>query len=61
MQKADLPAFAKQTLKHILHQYGEVLYSSHETIRRGSVYLLGHNPGGEGYISINDHICSTRS
>ncbi|MGI2169916.1 hypothetical protein ACROAE_06930 [Shewanella sp. MF05960] len=46
--KQDLPDFAKQTLKHILKQKGEVIYSSHETLKEGDIYLLGLNPGGDG-------------
>lgn len=56
MLKADLPAFARQTLKHILNKDGEMLYSSHETIKKGDVYLMGLNPGGEGLNSIASHI-----
>lgn len=56
MLKAELPAFARNTLKHILQRPGEMLYSSHETIRPGSVYLMGLNPGGEGRNCIASHV-----
>lgn len=56
MLKADLPDFAKKTLKHLLNAHGEVIYSSHETIRPGPLYLLGLNPGGDGFITIGEHI-----
>lgn len=35
---------------------GEVVYSSNETFRKGKFYFLGLNPGGEGYISIKEHL-----
>ena len=56
MLKSELPAIAKKTFKHLLHKHGEVIYSSHETIKQGPVYLLGLNPGGDGFISIDEHI-----
>lgn len=56
MLKKDVPNFAKSVLKHILQRHGEVLYSSHETIAPGDVYLLGLNPGGKGFITIEAHI-----
>ncbi|MCU8081468.1 uracil-DNA glycosylase family protein, partial [Shewanella sp. SM103] len=48
VEKEQLPIFAENTLKHILDDIGEVVYSSHETLRKGDVYLLGLNPGGSG-------------
>ncbi|UTM02915.1 uracil-DNA glycosylase family protein [Alcaligenes sp. NLF5-7] len=44
--KEDIPALAAQTLDELLDQPGTILYSSHETISPGSIYLIGLNPGG---------------
>ncbi|MGF1733713.1 hypothetical protein [Photobacterium kasasachensis] len=56
MKKSELPQRAKETLKYLLDSDGEVIYSSHETLKKGDIYLMGLNPGGSGFISINDHI-----
>ena len=32
------------------------IYSSHNTLSPGDIYLLGLNPGGKGYISIDKHL-----
>lgn len=48
MKKDELPVFAKDTLADILDKPGSMLYSSHETLKSGDVYLLGFNPGGAG-------------
>ena len=56
MTKNELPALAKRVMKHFLNDYGELIYSSHETLCEGDIYLLGLNPGGEGHTTINDHI-----
>ncbi|MGZ8261475.1 MAG: hypothetical protein ACXW11_03885 [Methylotenera sp.] len=45
--KEDLPEFTKQKLAALLAEPGSILYSSHETLQPGDVYLLGFNPGGE--------------
>lgn len=44
--KEGIPAFAFQNLGGLLDQAGTILYSSHETIRSGNIYLIGLNPGG---------------
>lgn len=41
-----LARFASQQLASILQESGQILYSSASTLSPGSVYLLGHNPGG---------------
>lgn len=46
MQKDALPNIARNSLSDILGEPGGILYSSHETLKPGSVYLLGFNPGG---------------
>ena len=56
VKKEDLINIGKETLKHILNKYGEVIYSSHNTIKKGDIYLLGLNPGGEGFIMIDEHL-----
>jgi hypothetical protein len=38
--------FCKLQLRPIEKESGRILYSSIETLRPGSVYILGHNPGG---------------
>lgn len=40
-------AFAREQLRDILDVSGQVLYSGASTLRRGEVYLLGLNPGGD--------------
>lgn len=48
VEKEQLPIYAGNILKNILDDIGEVIYSSHETLQKGDVYLLGLNPGGSG-------------
>ena len=43
--KKDLPELAKQDLAYILDKPGELIYSSHETLKKGDLYVLGLNPG----------------
>lgn len=54
--KENLPSLAKEYLKDILDDNGEVIYSSHQTIKKGDLYLMGLNPGGNGFITIDNHI-----
>jgi hypothetical protein len=42
----EVAAFARNHLNPILDMSGKVLYSGVETLKEGTVYLLGHNPGG---------------
>ncbi|MGL1014443.1 hypothetical protein ACSTEF_21940, partial [Vibrio vulnificus] len=56
MGKLELPKKAKETLRYLLNDHGEVVYSSSETLKKGDIYLMGLNPGGSGFISIGDHI-----
>ena len=46
MNKLDLFTLACQCLSGQLDLPGSILYSGHETLRRGDIYLLGFNPGG---------------
>lgn len=56
MKKEELPDFARKILRHLLRKNGELIYSAHHTLQKGDIYLLGLNPGGAGYIAIEDHI-----
>lgn len=56
IQKQDIPEFARRTLKHLLHRSGEVIYTSHETLSKGDIYLLGLNPGMGDFTTIGSHI-----
>ena len=47
--KEQLPEFIRKTLgPEYLTKAGGIIYSSHETICAGDVYLIGLNPGGTG-------------
>lgn len=48
MNKDDIPKIARKELTELLEHPGSMLYSSHETLKPGNVYLLGFNPGGAG-------------
>lgn len=48
MNKEEIPKIAKDALSEVLNESGSILYSSHETLKSGDVYLLGFNPGGAG-------------
>ena len=54
--KHDIPEIAARTLEGQLDQSGAFLYSSHDTIRPGEVYLLGLNPGGQGGPSLKERL-----
>lgn len=54
--KQNLISLGKECLPLILEKKGELIYSSHETLKKGDIYLLGLNPGGEGFITINNHL-----
>ncbi|CAG0943276.1 hypothetical protein BROC_02217 [Candidatus Brocadiaceae bacterium] len=46
MTKEKIQNIAKSELSQFLSKPGRILYSSYETLKPGSVYLLGLNPGG---------------
>ena len=48
MTKGEIPQIARNNLSGHLDKPGSILYSSHETLKPGDVYLLGFNPGGSG-------------
>lgn len=58
MNKEEIPRIAKEALSEILSESGGILYSSHETLRSGDVYLLGFNPGGSGGNPVEQSINS---
>jgi hypothetical protein len=59
VKKEQLPKLAEQYFGHLFNRYGEGIYSSHETLKKGDVYLLGLNPGGEGHTLLGDFISKT--
>jgi len=56
MNKEDFKNFAKIALKDILDTSGSILYSSHTTIQKNDIYLMGTNPGGQGANNLRVHI-----
>lgn len=61
MTKHDIPVVAKDTLADLLQEPGGILYSSHKTLKPGSVYLLGFNPGGSGGSPLQESVDSMLS
>lgn len=59
--KHDFPEIAARTLEGQLDQSGVFLYSSHETIKPGKIYLLGLNPGGQGGPSLQERLVTLLS
>jgi len=58
MNKEEIPKIAKDALSEVLSESGSILYSSHETLKSGDVYLLGFNPGGAGGNPVEQSINS---
>ena len=56
MRKEDIPVIARNALSDLMSESGGILYSSHETLKKGDVYLLGFNPGGSGGPSIEESV-----
>ena len=54
--KHGLPKHARKVLRDLLADPGELIYSSHETLAPGSLYLLGLNPGGSDPRKVGEHI-----
>lgn len=48
MDKSLIPEIAKTELRSILNESGCIFYSSHETLCKGDIYIMGYNPGGRG-------------
>ncbi|MBB1288832.1 hypothetical protein H5085_10530 [Pseudoalteromonas sp. SR43-6] len=59
IKKEQLLGIATQQFGHLYNRFGEGIYSSHETLREGDVYLLGLNPGGEGHTLLGDFMSKT--
>jgi len=55
-KKEDLIKLGEECLPLILERDGEIIYSSHNTLKKGDIYLLGLNPGGEGFTTIKNHL-----
>jgi hypothetical protein len=56
VKKENLIKLGNEILPHILERKGELIYSSHETLKKGDIYLLGLNPGGEDSPTIKKHL-----
>ncbi|MCL2523077.1 MAG: uracil-DNA glycosylase family protein [Betaproteobacteria bacterium] len=52
----DFVHFSEKTLSSILNEIGGTLYSSKDSLKRGDIYILGINPGGEGGQTIGDNL-----
>lgn len=61
MKKQNIPEIVSRTLDGKLDQIGSFIYSSHETIRPGDIYLLGLNPGGQGGLSLEKQLSTLLS
>lgn len=58
MSKESIPKIARENLTGLLDKSGSILYSSHETLKLGEVYLLAFNPGGSGGNPLEKNIDS---
>lgn len=56
MTKDEIQTIAKESLSDLLGEPGGILYSSHETLKSGSVYLLGFNPGGSNGAPLSESV-----
>src|SRR5690606_35182845 len=56
MNKSDIQRIARGSLSEVLNESGSILYSSHQTLRKGDIYLLGFNPGGTEGDPLNNAI-----
>lgn len=56
MNKESITSVIKKELSEHLETPGGILYSSHETLRPGSIYLLGFNPGGSGGMPLGESL-----
>lgn len=61
MRKDEIPKLAEQRLGDLLDEPGSIIYSSHETLMPGTVYLMGFNPGGVGGFPLRKSIESMLS
>lgn len=56
MTKEQLQELARRELSDLGGKSGGILYTSHENLKPGPVYLLGFNPGGDGGPSLRANI-----
>lgn len=56
MYKEKIPEIARHNLADLLNKPGTILYSSHETLKHGDIYLLGFNPGGANGTPLSESI-----
>ena len=56
MNEKEFISYAKDKLGEILNKPGTILYSSHKTIRKSDIYLMGTNPGGTEGIDLRTNI-----
>jgi len=61
MTRDEIPSVAEDSLSDLLWEPGGILYSSHETLRPGRVYLLGFNPGGSNGAPLGESVTSMLS
>lgn len=61
VKKEQIQNLARKHLSEFLEQPGSILYSSHETLKPGSVYLLGFNPGGSNGAPLGQSVASMLS
>jgi hypothetical protein len=61
MAKDEIQNIAKNSLSDLLQEPGGILYSSHETLKPASVYLLGFNPGGSDGAPLGESLKSMLS
>lgn len=61
MTKDEIPIIAQESLSDIWGEPGGILYSSHETLKPGNVYLLGFNPGGSNGAPLSEIVRSMLS
>jgi len=59
IKKEQLLGIATQQFGHLYNRFGEGIYSSHETLKKGDVYLLGLNPGGSGECKLGNFMADT--
>lgn len=59
MNKQGLLDFAYSQLADILEKPGHILYSGHSSLKKGDIYVLGFNPGGDDKIPLKIRMANT--
>lgn len=59
--KTELLEFSYQRLSPILDLPGHLLYSGHQTLKKGDIYLMGFNPGGVDTKPLRERMWDTMS